>query len=102
MHILDLWDYADILKNTTIMQFDYDEIIQVKQFPLSKVKYLSLRHNKINIIDDMAFTNLKFLVELDLSYNSLTSEKLKHNVFKVGICTSLTIIINFIQCIILL
>ncbi|VVC27839.1 Hypothetical protein CINCED_3A010861 [Cinara cedri] len=85
MLILDiLWDHADIFKNATIIQFDYNEIIHVKQLPTSKVKYLSLRHNKINVIDDMAFINLKFLAELDLSYNSLTTEKLKHNVFKIS------------------
>lgn len=89
MNILDiLGDHANILKNATIIQFDYNGIVHVKQLPMSKVKYLSLRHNKINVIDDMAFTNLKFLAELDLSYNSLTAEKLKHNVFKVGICAS--------------
>lgn len=84
--VLDLMDYSDILKNATFVHFDYSGIVQVTQFPHSKIKYLSLRHNKISIINDEAFGNLKFLVELDLSYNSLTAENLKHYVFKVSMC----------------
>lgn len=80
--ILDLWDHTEVLKNATLMHFSYNNIVHIKQLPPSKVKYLSLRHNKINTIDDYAFTNLMFLVELDLSYNCLTTDTLNPNIFK--------------------
>lgn len=82
--ILDLWDHSEVLKDATLMYFDYNNIVHVKQFPLSKVRYLSLRHNKLNKIEDNTFTNLKYLVELDLSHNLLTTESLNPNIFKVG------------------
>lgn len=83
--ILDLWDHSEVLQNATLMHFEYNSIVCVKQLPPSKVKYLSLRQNKINKIEEMAFMNLKLLVELDLSYNSLTAESLNPEIFKVGI-----------------
>lgn len=83
--ILDLWDHTEILKNATLMHFDDNSIVHVKQLPPSKVRYLSLRQNKINKIDEMAFRNLKLLLELDLSYNSLTAESLNPEIFKVDI-----------------
>jgi len=85
MDILDLWDHTDVLKDATLMHFDDNGIVHVKQLPPSKVRYLSLRKNKINKIDEMAFINLKLLLELDLSYNSLTAESLNPDIFKVGI-----------------
>lgn len=85
MDILDLWDHSDVLKDATLMHFDDNGIVHVKQLPPSKVRYLSLRKNKINKIDEMAFINLKLLLELDLSYNSLTAESLNPDIFKVGI-----------------
>lgn len=83
--ILDLWDHTEDVMNATLMHFDYNGIAHVKQLPPSKVKYLSLRQNKINKIDEMAFIHLKLLLELDLSYNSLTAESLNPDIFKVGI-----------------
>lgn len=82
--ILELWDHMDILKNATLMHFENNGIMHLKQLPPSKVKYLSFRHNQISKIDKFAFTHLDFLVELDLSYNRLTTESLNSNVFKVG------------------
>lgn len=87
--ILDLWDHSDDLYNATLVHFDNNKIIIVKKLPESKVKYLSLRHNKISKIDDLAFSHLKFLVELDLSYNSLSSENLNSEIFKVSNCLCL-------------
>lgn len=81
--ILDLWDHADTLKDAILLQFDYDNIVHVKQLPPSKVVYLSLKYNKINKIDELAFTHLKFMKQLDLRYNCLTTENLKPNIFKV-------------------
>lgn len=82
--ILDLWDHAEVLKDAVLAHFDHNNIVHVKQLPPSKVKYLSLQHNKINKIEDNAFKNLLYLVELDLSYNLLTTESLNLNTFKVG------------------
>lgn len=84
--ILDLWDHSNVLDNATLMHFDNNKIIVVKKLPESKVKYLSFRHNKISKIDNLAFSNLMYLVELDLSYNSLSTEKLNSDVFKVSVC----------------
>ncbi|CAH1738117.1 unnamed protein product [Aphis gossypii] len=84
MDILDLWDHSDVLKDATLMHFDDNGIVHVKQLPPSKVRYLSLRKNKINKIDEMAFINLKLLLELDLSYNSLTAESLNPDIFKIN------------------
>lgn len=80
---LNLWDHSDVLENAVLMHFDYNDIEYVKQLPPSKVKYLSLQHNKIKKIDDAAFEHLNYLVELDLSYNCLTTDRLNANVFKV-------------------
>lgn len=84
--ILDLWDHSNVLDNATLMHFDNNKIIIVKKLPESKVKYLSLRHNKIIKIENLAFSNLMYLVELDLSYNSLSSENLNSDAFKVSVC----------------
>ncbi|XP_025204556.1 leucine-rich repeat-containing protein 70-like [Melanaphis sacchari] len=84
MNILDLWDHTEIVNNATIMHFNYNGIVHVKQLPPSKVSYLSFRKNKINKIDEMAFMNLEFLLELDLSYNSLTAESLNPDIFKIN------------------
>lgn len=81
--ILDLWDHTEVLKDATLMHFEYNNIVHVKQLPPSNAKYLSFRHNKINKIEDNAFTNLKHLIELDLSYNLLTTDSLNPNTFKV-------------------
>lgn len=81
--VLDLWDYEAEIQNATLMHFAFNDIMQVKVFPPSKIKYLSLRHNNINEIEISAFSNLHSLVELDLSYNLLTTERLNANVFKV-------------------
>jgi len=83
--ILDLWDHTEILKDATLMHFDDNDIVHVKQLPPSKVRYLSLRKNKINKIEEKAFIHLKSLIELDLSYNSLTAESLNPEIFKVAI-----------------
>lgn len=83
--ILDLWDHSNVLENATLMHFDNNKIIIVKKLPGSKVKYLSLRHNKISKIENLAFSNLMYLVELDLSYNSLSSENLNSDIFKVSV-----------------
>lgn len=85
INILDLWEHQGILKDATLMHFDYNGITQIKKLPSSKIKYLSLRHNQINSIDDLAFTNLMYLVELDLSYNYLTTDDLNQYTFKVDI-----------------
>lgn len=84
INILDLWDHTDILMNATVMCFDYNDITHVKKLPPSKVKYLTLRHNQISTIEDSAFINLMYLLELDLSNNYLTTADLKQNIFKVG------------------
>lgn len=81
--ILDLWDHTPVLKEAIIMHFDHNNIVRVKELPPSKVKYLSIQHNKINTIDNMAFKHLNYLVELDLSYNFLTTDSLHSDVFKV-------------------
>lgn len=83
--ILDLWDHSEILKDAILMHFDDNGIVHVKQLPPSKVRYLSLRKNKIYKIEEKAFIYLKSLLELDLSYNSLTAESLNPEIFKVGI-----------------
>lgn len=82
---LDLSDHSEVLYNKTLMHFNKNNIIIVKQLPRSKVKYLSFRHNKISKINNYAFSNLMYLVELDLSYNYLSSENLNPEVFKVSI-----------------
>lgn len=95
--VLDLWDHSNILENATLIYFENNGIVNVKQLPPSKVKYLSLRHNEINKIDKLAFGNLWLLVELDLSYNRLITESLSFNVFKVGIyCLIYLIIITIL------
>lgn len=82
--VLDLTDYSDVVLDRTIMYFDYNSFVRVKQLPPSKVKLLSLRHNRIDRIDKLAFTNLQSLMELDLSHNSLTTDCLTSDVFKVN------------------
>lgn len=81
--ILDLWDHTNVLEEAILMHFDHNNIVRVKELPPSKVKYLSFQHNKINKIDNMAFKHLNNLVELDLSYNFLTTDSLHSDVFKV-------------------
>ncbi|XP_050520168.1 leucine-rich repeat neuronal protein 2-like [Daktulosphaira vitifoliae] len=82
--ILNLTNYENALLNIEIMHFDFNKIVRVKSFPSSKVNYLSLQHNDISEIDDYAFENLLSLTNLDLSYNSLTSEILNSNSFKIN------------------
>lgn len=46
------------------------------------IKFISFRHNKISDIVKTAFKNLDSLEELDLSFNELTSDKLKPEIFE--------------------
>ncbi|XP_025423011.1 leucine-rich repeats and immunoglobulin-like domains protein 1 isoform X2 [Sipha flava] len=84
INILDLWEHTETLKDTTLMHFDYNGITHVKKLPSSKVKCLTLRHNQISSIEDLAFINLIYLKELDLSYNYLTTDDLNQNTFKIS------------------
>lgn len=66
------------------VDFENNHLIHLKQFSYSPINSLILRRNQITKIDERAFKELINLTELDLSYNSLTSEILKPNVFEVS------------------
>ncbi|XP_050440621.1 leucine-rich repeat neuronal protein 2-like [Adelges cooleyi] len=84
IEILNLWNHEVALSEAVIIHFDYNNIVHVQQLPPSKVKYLSLQHNRISKIDDFAFANLHSLIDLDLSYNALTPDTLDSNIFKTN------------------
>ncbi|CAO1298801.1 unnamed protein product [Diamesa serratosioi] len=68
-----------------ILKLDHNQFVNVDVvFPVLKspFKVIDLSHNKIASISPKVFMNLKYIEELDLSYNTLTSEFLKPEVFE--------------------
>lgn len=63
-------------------RFDNNGIEEVTQFPKLDIRTLSFRHNKIRKIEPRAFRNLTLLEKLDLSFNYLTYEALRPEVFE--------------------
>lgn len=63
-------------------RFDNNGIDVVTQFPNLDIRILSFKNNKIRKIEARAFRNLTLLERLDLSYNRLTYEALRPNVFE--------------------
>lgn len=67
-----------------VLKFDHNLLTSIDvSFPTLKfpIKVVDFRHNKISEIVKNAFKNLTGLVEVDLSFNELTSEKLKPEIF---------------------
>lgn len=64
-------------------RFEHNSLVHLKPLgPIPGLERLSLSHNRITLIDDMAFENLTSLTFLDLSNNQLTSDVLRPHVFK--------------------
>lgn len=63
-------------------RFDNNGFEVVTSFPKLFIRSLSLARNKINKIEPRAFRNLTALEKLDLSFNRLTYEALKPEVFE--------------------
>lgn len=83
--------------NFTTVSFAYNLLTQVSQFPKSSIRLLSFGNNEIVRITDSAFANLAQLAVLDLSHNSLTTETLLPNVFRVSHSIVLIIQIRLIE-----
>lgn len=68
------------------VRFDENMLVHVKPFAkLESLEKLTMSHNHIAKIDDLAFLNLTNIVEIDLSHNHLTSEDLSPHIFQVGL-----------------
>jgi hypothetical protein len=64
-------------------RFEHNNLVHLKSLgAIPGLERLSLSHNKITLIDDMAFQDLTNLTFLDLSNNQLTSDVLRPHVFK--------------------
>lgn len=68
------------------IDFSWNSIQSVTPFNYtvlaSTLTYLNLNHNQISVISDNAFSLLKNLAQLDLSYNSISGEMLHEIVFE--------------------
>lgn len=68
-----------------VLQFDINNIVSIEtEFPTLgfALKVVDLSHNKIKKISNKIFANLNFLEEIDLSFNELTVESLKPEIFE--------------------
>lgn len=68
-----------------ILMLDQNELEEIDvPFPTLRfaLKTIVFRHNKIKKIVNNAFTNLESIEEIDLSYNELTTENLKPEIFE--------------------
>lgn len=62
------------LQKLSTLSLSYNFIEDIMDvIPLSSLKILNLRGNRISVIDKMAFSQLEFLQELDLSKNNIQS-----------------------------
>lgn len=86
MFTTEEWAVVNATDNVyEILKFDHNLLENIDvPFPALKfpVKIVNFRHNKINQITKKAFGDLKYLEEIDLSFNKLTSDKLKPEVFE--------------------
>ena len=78
-----------VLNQTTIdyeiLQLDVNQLDKIDvQFPFLRfpLKVIDLSHNKIKQFAKNVFSNLKYLEEINLSYNELTTELLKSEIFE--------------------
>lgn len=67
---------------TDIVRLENNGISTVNAFPSLNIRFLSFKHNVITKIEKNAFKNLTLLEHLDLSYNKITTEELKPEVFE--------------------
>lgn len=72
-------DDYEVLKLDHNQFENIDVAFPALRFPL---KVIDFRHNKINQIVKNCFTKLDYLEEIDLSFNELTTEKLKPEIFE--------------------
>ncbi|XP_050535618.1 leucine-rich repeat neuronal protein 1-like [Daktulosphaira vitifoliae] len=73
------------LKSYQIVEIDMtnNNLEHIFKLPLmDSLKKLSFKYNNISSINHQAFSDLPALEELDLSFNSLTSEQLKSTIFR--------------------
>lgn len=71
-------DDYEVLKLDHNLLEDIDVAFPILRFPL---KVIDFRHNKINKLIAKVFNNLTYLEEVDLSFNDLTTEKFKPEIF---------------------
>lgn len=69
----------EILKLDHNLLENIDVVFPPLRFPL---KVIDFRHNKISQIVSKAFINLEYLEEINLSFNEMTTEKLKPEIFE--------------------
>lgn len=86
MFTVEEWAVLNATKiNYEILKLDHNQLENIDvpfpklRFPL---KVIDFRHNKINQIIKNVFTNLSYLEEVNLSFNELTTEKLKPEIFE--------------------
>ncbi|CAL8140087.1 unnamed protein product [Orchesella dallaii] len=76
------FDNENLPENTTLdIRFDENFLTTIPRFPPMPILFLTLRRNNISVIEDLAFSELKQLNFLDLSYNNLRSGSLNEKVF---------------------
>lgn len=75
----DTKEVYEVLKLDHNLFDNIDVPFPTLRFPL---KVIDFRHNKINQIVKNCFTKLNYLEEIDLSFNELTAEKLKPEIFE--------------------
>lgn len=86
MFTVDEWAALNATKDDyETLKLDHNLIENIDvAFPALRfaLKTIDFKHNKINQIVKNCFTNLNYLEEIDLSFNLLTVEKLKPDVFE--------------------
>ncbi|XP_062563074.1 leucine-rich repeat neuronal protein 1-like [Armigeres subalbatus] len=72
LHLQNSIFQGEILPQSTIrLELSYNKFSSIPYFSGDKLKYLSLRNNKITAVADKNFVNISSLVELDLSENEI-------------------------------
>lgn len=86
MFTIEEWAALNTTKDDyEILKLDNNQLVNV-DVPFPKLRFtlkkIDFRHNKINQIVNNAFTNLTYLEDIDLSFNELTTEKFKPEIFE--------------------
>lgn len=86
MFSVDDWAALNATKDVyEILKLDHNQLENIDvQFPPLRfpLKVIDFRHNKINNIIKNVFTNLNYLEEVNLSFNELTTENFKPEIFE--------------------
>lgn len=86
MFTVDDWAALNATKDDyEVLKLDNNQLENIDvQFPTLRfpLKVIDFRHNKIKQIVKNAFTNLDYLEEVNLSFNEMTTENLKPEIFE--------------------